>query len=111
MESSTRLYASKQAWSDPGKRERIELLALLLQSVIDARKRAMIELNVAGDRLEEVVRILPCMREPTVASLHHGAGFAVKAAVPREMIASLVPAIRNAGGTDIVVSEVAQIVA
>lgn len=111
MTSSTRLYASKSAWNEPAKRERIELLALLLQSVIDARKRAMVELNVPADRLEDVVRILPCMREPTVAPLHHGAGFAVKAAVPREMIPALVPAIRQAGGSDIVVSEVAQIVA
>ena len=65
--SSTRLYASPQAMETDGKRERIEDLSLLLRSVLDARKRVMIEVNAPEDRLEEVVSLLPCMREATVA--------------------------------------------
>ena len=38
------------------------------------------------------------------------AGFAVKAAVPRSELPSLVPALKACGGTDIVVSSVSQIV-
>ena len=54
--------------------------------------------------------MLPCMREPTISPLHGQAGFAVKAAVPRAQLAALVPAIKARGGTDIVVSALAQIV-
>ena len=54
--------------------------------------------------------MLPCMREPTVAPLHGNAGFAVKAAVPRADLPRLIPEIKARGGTDIVVTELAQIV-
>jgi ATP phosphoribosyltransferase-like protein len=111
LASSTRLYASRAAWADPARRARIEDLALVVRSVLEARRRVMVELNVDADRLEAVIAILPCMREPTVARLHGDAGFAVKAAVPRAQLAALVPRIRASGGTDIVVSAIAQIVA
>jgi ATP phosphoribosyltransferase len=110
MRSSTRLYASPRALEDARKRERIEHLCTLVRSVLDARKRVMIELNVVADRLDAVVEILPCMREPTIAPLHHEAGYAVKAAVPRQDLPELIRAIKARGGTDIVVFEIAQIV-
>lgn len=109
MRSSTRLYASRAAWEDPAKRPRIDDLSLLLRSVLEARRRVMIEVNVGADRLQALVDILPCLREPTVSPLH-GAGFAVKAAVPRAALSTVVPRIKAAGGTDLVVSAIAQLV-
>ena len=82
----------------------------LLRSVLESRKRVMLELNVASEFLSEVVAILPCMRQPTVSTLNGDAGFAVKAAVPRAQLASLIPQIKGKGGTDIVVTSLAQIV-
>jgi ATP phosphoribosyltransferase len=110
MASSTRLWASPRAWADPERRERIERFALLVRAVLDARRRVMLELNVPAERLEEVCAILPCMREPTIALLHGGAGYAVRAAVPKSEVPRLVPELRARGGTDLVVSTVAQIV-
>ena len=110
MTSSTRLYASPQAMQDDGKRERIEDLSLLLRSVLDARKRVMIEVNAPEDRLEEVVSLLPCMREATVAPLFGNSGYAVKAAVLREKLHEIIPAIKAAGGTDVAVTAISQIV-
>lgn len=110
MPSSTRLYASRRACDDPKKRARIDDLVMLLRSVLDARLRVMVELNVGKDRLEEVCKALPCMREPTVAQLAHDAGFAVRAAVPRKDLPTLIPRLRACGGSDIVVTACAQIV-
>lgn len=110
LRSSTRLYANARALEDPGKRALVEHLALLARSVLDARRRVMVEVNVPGDRLEQVVAVLPCMREPTIAPLHHAAGFAVKAAVPRADLPALIRALKERGGTDIVVFEIAQLV-
>ncbi len=110
MESSTRLYANPRALDDPKKRERIETLKLLLQSVLEARSRVMIECNVAQDALDSLVEILPCMRQPTIATLHHEEGYAVKAAVPRASLTTLIPQIKERGGSDIIVSDLQQIV-
>lgn len=104
LRSSTRLYASRRCIEDPAKRARADSLVLLLRSVLEARKRVMLEVNVTRATLEAVVAALPCMREPTIASLHGEAGFAVKAAVPSADLAGLIPRIKACGGTDIVVT-------
>jgi ATP phosphoribosyltransferase len=108
--SSTRLYAHPRAMQDPAKRAMIEPLVLILKAVLEARKRVMIELNVPRDRLEAVCKVLPCMREPTISPLHGEAGYAVKSAVPRDMLPTLIPELKKQGGSDIVVSTLSQIV-
>jgi ATP phosphoribosyltransferase len=81
-----------------------------LKSVLESRLRVMVELNVVAQNLEAVVTALPCMREPTVSPLNGESGFAVRAAVLRTELASLIPSIKSLGGTDIVVTSLAQIV-
>ena len=108
--SSTRLYASSQAMEHDVKRDRIEDLSLLLRSVLDARKRVMIEVNAPEGCLDEVVSLLPCMREATVSPLFGNSGYAVKAAVLTDELHEIIPAIKAAGGTDVVVTSIAQIV-
>jgi ATP phosphoribosyltransferase len=110
IKSSTRLYASPQAMETDGKRERIEDLSMLLRSVLDARNRVMIEANAPEGRLNEVVALLPCMREATVSPLFGNSGYAVKAAVLRDQLPEIIPAIKAAGGTDVVVTAISQIV-
>jgi ATP phosphoribosyltransferase len=110
MHSSTRLYANRRALDHKDKRAAIERFVMLIRSVLDARKRVMVEVNVPPDRLEDVIAVLPCMREPTVSPLHAGSGYAVKAAVPRVDLPRVIPEIKARGGTDIVVTALAQIV-
>lgn len=110
LRSSTRLYASLVALDSPDKKTAIEAFVLSLRSVIEARHRAMVELNVTRAELESVIEILPCMREPTIAYLHGGSGLSVKAAVPRGELPRLIPTLKERGATDIVVTRLEQIV-
>lgn len=110
MSSSTRLYASREAMDIPAKKLAIEGLVLSLESVLEARGRAMVELNVSPEDVEHVIEVLPCMREPTIATLHGSVGLAVKAAVPRSELPGLIPLLKTRGATDIVVSSLEQIV-
>jgi len=110
MRSSTRLYASRAAMADPAKREAAESLVLLAGSVIEARRRVMIEVNVPASRLAELTEILPFMKSPTVSPLKGGEAFAVRVAAPRSALAGLIPEIKRRGGSDIVVSELSQLV-
>jgi ATP phosphoribosyltransferase len=109
MRSSTRLYASREALRDRGRRGRIEDLVVLLQGVLEARSRVVLEVNVASSDLSAVLDLLPCLREPTVGRLA-GEGYAVKVAAPRDGLAALIPRIRAAGGSDIIVVRPTQIV-
>ena len=110
MTSSTRLYANPRTLDDPYRRGLIEDFVLLLTSVIAARSRVMVELNVDREALERVVRFVPCMREPTVAPLYSEDAFGVKIAVQRAKLSELVPELKRLGATDIVVSRIDQIV-
>src|SRR6058998_2210657 len=110
MRSSTRLYANTAALEDPARRRRVDDLVMLLDSVLVARRRVMLEVNASAECLEAVVAVLPSMRQATVAPLYGNGGYAVKAAVPREALPEVIPAVKAAGGTDLVVSTFSQIV-
>lgn len=101
LESSTRFYANKQALSDPWKREKIEEMKMIFQAVLDARQRVMLEMNVPKERLEEIVKFLPCMRSPTVAPLYGEQGYAVKVAVKKREVIKLIPLLKKYGASDI----------
>ncbi len=110
LRSSTRLYAQPGAMADPQKRQAIDRLALLLKSVLEARQRVMLEVNVESPRLQQVIDVLPAMQAPTVAPLHYESGYAVKAAVRCTELPDLIPRIKACGGKDLVVTPCLQIV-
>src|SRR5438105_9857397 len=110
MRSSTRLYAHRAALDEPVRRRFIEDLVLLITSVLEARRRVMVEVNASAACLDAVVAVLPSMRQATVSRLFGDGGYAVKAAVPRELLPQVIPAVKAAGGTDVVVSTLSQIV-
>jgi len=110
MQSSTRLFANRAALDDSEKRRRIEDLVLCLRSVLKARSRAMIDLNVGLSELQPVVSALPSMRQPTVSPLNQDDGYAVRAAVSRRELPVLIPTLKALGASDIVVSACEQIV-
>lgn len=110
LSSSTRIFASPKALDDPLKRSLIEDLVLILKSVLDAREKVMIEINVAKESLEAVALILPCMKTPTISELYEKTGFVVKAAVPKSSLPTLIPKIKDRGGTDIVVTTLSNVI-
>ena len=110
MTSSTCLIANRQAMQDPIRRRRIDELILLFRSVLEARRRVMLEMNVQEADLEGIISILPCMRSPTVNRLQDG-GYAVKSVVPREDLSELIPRLKEMGARDIIESDINRVVA
>ena len=100
-ESSTRFIANKEAMQVPWKVELIEHLELLFQSTLIARRKVILEMNVPKDKLEETIKILPCMRAPTVAPLYGDAGYAVKIAVDKDQVIHLIPQLKRLDVSDI----------
>ena len=111
LESSTRFVASPQALENPAKRERVEHLLTVFKSILAARKRVMLEMNVPKDRLEALIDELPSMRAPTVSPLYHEDGYAVKVALDRDVAARLVPRLSALGATDVLEYELRKVVA
>ncbi|NOZ60142.1 MAG: ATP phosphoribosyltransferase [Calditrichaeota bacterium] len=101
ISSSTRFIANKEALADPWKREKIEEMKMLFQAVLDARERVMLEMNVPSEKFEKIIKILPCMRSPTISQLYGGKGYAVKVAVKKSEVVKLIPMLKKIGATDI----------
>lgn len=111
LRSSSRVIAHRGTLADPGKRGTIEELVLLLDSVLQGRRRVLLDMNVAPERLDAVVALLPAMKSPTIQRLHGEAGYAVRVAVLREQAPALLPAIRRAGATDILQTAIQKVIA
>lgn len=110
MSSSTRLYASPAAMQNNAINDRINDFAMLINSVLQARKRVMMDLNVSQENLQVVVDCLPSMRTPTVSPLSDSGWVAVRSALPRNQLAEIIPKLKSAGATDIVTTPAEQII-
>ena len=110
MESSTRMYASKEAMKNTKKKQKILELKMLFEAVLNARGRVMLEMNVAKDKFDSLVKGLPSMRSPTVSPLFGDNGYAVKIAVNKCEVPTLLPKLQSLGATDILEYELRKVV-
>jgi ATP phosphoribosyltransferase len=103
------LIANREAAADPGRRAAMDDVVTLLRGALEAEGRALIKLNVATDRLQEVLDVVPSMKAPTVSQLSEG-GFAVETVVDKSGVNRLIPKLKAAGATDILEIPISKIV-
>lgn len=109
MESSTRMFASKEAMADPKKSKKIQELKMLFEAVLVARNRVMLEMNVSKARFSDLVSGIPAMKSPTVAPLYGDDGYAVKIVVKKDEVPVLMPKLKSLGATDILEYELRKV--
>jgi ATP phosphoribosyltransferase len=110
LTSYTEIVANPASYADPEKRHAMEQLKTLLDGVLEARGKVLLKLNVPRDRFDAVIAILPAMKAPTVNELFGGQGYAVETVVPKSQINVLIPALKDAGATDLLEIPIAKIV-
>lgn len=115
LHSTTCMFVNTTLWNATDevsrqKQQVIKTLVVLLQSVLDAQRKVILEFNVEQPKLEEVCKFIPAMREPTISQLHGSKGFAVKSVVPRDQLFNLIPLIKSHGGSDIIVTDLHHVV-
>ena len=108
--SYTEMIANPTSYADPAKAHAMHQLRTLLEGVLDARGKVLVKLNVPTDRLDAVIAVLPSMKSPTVNELFGGAGYAVESVVEKSGINILIPALSDAGATDILELPISKIV-
>jgi ATP phosphoribosyltransferase len=108
--SYTVLIANREAYDDPAKRHAMSQLHTLLQGVMEARDKVLVKLNVGRDDLDRVIALVPSMKSPTVNELFGGNGFAVETVVAKSEINTLIPALKDAGASDIIELPLSKIV-
>ena len=108
--SYTEMIANKDSYADPAKRHAMGQLMTLLLGTLDARGKVLVKLNVGSDDLQKVLSVLPSAKSPTISELA-GGGFAVESVVEKRTINTLIPALKDAGASDLLELPISKIVA
>jgi ATP phosphoribosyltransferase len=107
--SYTELIANPASAADPAKRHAMEQIMTLLNGTLEARGKTLVKLNVGEAQFGAVLAALPSAKSPTVAKLADG-GYAVEAVVEKRTINVLIPALKDAGASDILELPISKIV-
>lgn len=110
LTSYTALVANPRAAQDPEKRHAMDQIKTLLDGVMEARGKVLVKLNVSREDRDQVIAILPAMKTPTVSELFGDGGYAIETVVAKDTINTLIPALKDAGATDIIELALAKIV-
>lgn len=110
LTSYTELIANPASYQDPTKKHAMLQIRTLLEGTLEARGKVLVKLNVAEDDLDAVLGVLPSMKAPTVSELSGDSGLAVESVVQKHRINELIPALKDAGASDIIELPIAKIV-
>jgi len=108
LESSARLIANRRSLRE--KKAKIEDMTTAIESVIRARGRKLILLNVPEAKLLSIKRIMPGMAGPTVSKVEAAEPMlAVQAVVESDKVYEIVRKAKQAGARDILVVPIERI--
>ena len=108
LSSEAVLIGSRDASTE--RRDLVERLELMLRSVVAARSRRYVMLNASEDDLPAIRDLLPGMGAPSVLPLAEPGQIAVHAAVAADDIWGLLPPLKAAGASSILVVPVERLV-
>ena len=109
LTSHTEFIANPTAYADPKKRHAMEQLLTLLQGSLEARGKVLVKLNVSDACYTAVLKVLPAAKSPTVSKLASG-DWAVESVVEKRTVNTVIPALKDAGATDILELPISKII-
>ncbi|MFN2272293.1 MAG: ATP phosphoribosyltransferase [Anaerolineae bacterium] len=101
-ESTAKLIANRQAWTDPWKREKIETLAMLLKGALEAGGQVGLKMNVPRDKLGQVSQQLPSLHTPTISNQVDQDWVALEVIIDEHTVRDLIPELKKAGAEGII---------
>ncbi|HRX80601.1 MAG: ATP phosphoribosyltransferase [Planctomycetaceae bacterium] len=102
MQSTTRFIANQSAHCDPWKREKLDNIALMLQSCLAAEGKVGLMMNVEREHIDTILELLPALQKPTVSSLSDPKWADINTIVEERFVRTIVPQLKAAGARGIV---------
>lgn len=102
LESNTQFIANRGAWRDEWKRRKLQDIKLLLEAAINALSRVGLMLNVEKHRLNDVIAVLPALKNPTISQLSDSDWVAVNTILDESAVRNIIPRLKEAGAQGIV---------
>lgn len=102
LTSFPHFYAGQAAAADPWKREKMDQIALLLKAALGARGKVGLKMNLPQSQLEELLKLLPSLRRPTVSQLAEEGWVAVETIIDETIVRDMIPALKRLGAEGII---------
>jgi ATP phosphoribosyltransferase len=102
LETNTKLVANKTSWADPAKRKKIETIALLLRGALEAESKVGLKLNAPKKSLEQIVKAVPSLRNPTISPLSNPDWVALETIIDESVVREIIPLLKELGAEGIV---------
>lgn len=102
MESNTKFVMNKEAYDNPWKKQKVERLVLMLQSAMAANGQVGLMMNVPKNKLDEVMKILPEGKKPTIAELTDSNWMDLTVILEERLVREIAPDLKAIGVEDIV---------
>ena len=100
--TNTVLIANKASWEDHQKREKIETIALLLQSALEAYLKVGLKLNIEKSKLDTIIKEIPALRNPTINRLTDEKWVAIDTVVDEKIVRDIIPTLKAHGAEGII---------
>ena len=100
--TNTKLIANKGSWNDHQKRSKIEQIALMLKSALQATGMVGLKMNAPKDKLDAIIDMLPALTSPTVSPLHDSNWYSLEIIVNESQSRNLMPELLKAGARGII---------
>ena len=110
LQSTTRLIANRKGFEDEWTRNKIENIALMLQSCLEAEGKVGLMMNVQRGQLDDVIAILPALQTPTISQLSDPDWIAVNTIVSESVVRTAIPQLKQAGAKGIVEYSISKII-
>ena len=102
MESNTKFVMNKEAYNDSWKKQKVDRLVLMLKSAMAANGQVCLMMNVPKNKLEEVIKILPEGKKPTIAELTDPNWVDLTVVLEERLVREIAPDLKIIGVEDIV---------
>jgi len=109
LASEAILVANPQA--DGSRADELAAIDTMLSAVLAARGRKYLMMNAPADRQADLERLLPSLESPTVIPLAHDGMIAIHSVVGADEVWGLLPRLKAAGASGILVLPIEKIVA
>jgi ATP phosphoribosyltransferase len=110
LQSTTRLIANEQSYSDPWKKQKIDNIALMLKACLNAEGKVGLMMNVPKADLPSILDLLPALQKPTVSALSDPNWVDVNTILDESVVRSIVPQLRASGAKGIVEYPITKII-
>ena len=102
LSSFPHFYASKGAFNDDWKRDKMERMVMMIKGALEARDQVGLKLNLPAENLDAVLEKLPSLRRPTVSNLADAGWVAIETIICESVARSIIPDLKELGAEGII---------